>query len=59
MPCGERVKEGTVVGLEHIDAEAWPARAGVDGVVIAQAWGARIWQSQHVVVTGRILPWLE
>jgi len=25
--------------------------------VIAQAWSARVSQGQHVVVTGRVLPW--
>ena len=43
MECGARVKAGEVVGLQHdferIDLDAWPVRAGVDGVVIAQAWG--------------------
>ncbi|HEY4201165.1 MAG TPA: succinylglutamate desuccinylase/aspartoacylase family protein [Devosiaceae bacterium] len=63
MACGTRVTEGTIVGLIHdferVDADPWPARAGVDGVVIAQAWGAKVRQGQHVVVTGRVLPWLN
>lgn len=63
IACGTRVSAGETVGLVHdferIDAPAWPACAGVDGVVISQAWGARVRQGQHVVVTGRILDWLE
>jgi N2-acetyl-L-2,4-diaminobutanoate deacetylase len=63
VECGTRVSAGETVGLVHdferIDAPAWPAKAGVDGVVISQAWGARVRQGQHVVVTGRILDWLE
>ncbi|WP_172123439.1 succinylglutamate desuccinylase/aspartoacylase family protein [Devosia sp. 919] len=63
LECGTRVSAGEVVGLVHdferIDAPAWPARAGVDGVVIGQAWGARVRQGQHVVVTGKILDWLD
>jgi N-alpha-acetyl-L-2,4-diaminobutyrate deacetylase len=63
IECGAKVSAGAVVGLVHdferIDAPAWPARAGVDGVVISQAWGARVRQGQHVVVTGRILEWLD
>jgi predicted deacylase len=59
MACGEIVKAGDVIGLLHdfnrIDQPAWPARAGVDGVVIAQAWGAPVLQGQHIVVTGRLL----
>lgn len=63
LECGTHVSTGEVVGLVHdferIDDDPWPARAGVDGVVIAQAWGARVRQGQHVVVVGRVLPWLE
>lgn len=63
MGCGEKVKAGDPVGLIHdferIDAAPWEARAGVDGVVLAQAWGARVRQGQQVLVTGRVLPWLE
>jgi predicted deacylase len=63
VACGEKVSKGTIIGLIHdferIDAEPWPARAGVDGIVVGQAWGARVRQGQHVVITGEILPWLE
>jgi N-alpha-acetyl-L-2,4-diaminobutyrate deacetylase len=57
LDCGTPVKRGDVVGLLHdfdrIDQEPWPARAGVDGVVLAQAWVARVPRGQHIVVVGR------
>jgi predicted deacylase len=56
LRCGTQVKRGETVGLLHdfdrFDLDAWPARAGVDGVVIAQAWAAPVQQGQHVVVIG-------
>lgn len=58
IKCGEFVRAGDVVGNLHdfdrIDLDPWPARAGVDGVVISQAWSAPILQGQHIVVTGRL-----
>jgi predicted deacylase len=58
LECGDRVNRGDVIGLlhdfDHIDHEPWPARAGVDGVVIAQAWVAPVPRGQHIVVVGRI-----
>ena len=61
--CGERVTAGTAIGLLHdfnrIDQEPWPARAGVDGIVIAQAWAAPVPQGKHIVIVGRIMPWLR
>ena len=48
---------GDVVGLLHdfdqIDTEPRPARAGIDGVVVTQAWIAPIERGQHIVVVGR------
>lgn len=59
IDCGATVKAGDVVGLlhdfDHIDMPAWPAVAGVDGIVIAQAWCAPVARGQHIVVTGRIV----
>jgi N-alpha-acetyl-L-2,4-diaminobutyrate deacetylase len=59
IECGQRVRRGEVVGLlhdfDHIDAPAWPAAAGVEGVVIAQAWAAPVQRGQHIVVTGMIV----
>jgi predicted deacylase len=61
LECGVPVTRGTTVGLLHdferLDLDSWPVRAGVDGVVIAQAWAAPVRQGQHILVTGRVLPW--
>ena len=43
--------------FDRIDLDPWPVRAGVDGVVVAQAWAAPVAQGQHVAVTGRVMPW--
>jgi N-alpha-acetyl-L-2,4-diaminobutyrate deacetylase len=60
LECGTRVKTGDIVGylhdFDHIDMDPWPARAGVDGVVLAQAWVAPIPRGQHIVVVGKELP---
>jgi N2-acetyl-L-2,4-diaminobutanoate deacetylase len=57
VECGTAVRRGQTVGLlhdfDHIDAEPWPAAAGVDGIVLAQAWVARVPRGQHIVVVGR------
>lgn len=59
IACGQRVRRGDVVGLlhdfDHIDEEPWPAVAGVDGLVIAQAWVAPVQRGQHIVVVGRVV----
>lgn len=59
IECGQRVKRGDVVGLlhdfDHIDQEPWPATAGVDGIVVAQAWVAPVPRGQHIVVTGKLV----
>lgn len=55
--CGEAVRKGQTVGLlhdfDHIDMDPWPAVAGVDGVILAQAWAAPIPRGQHIVVVAR------
>ena len=57
LECGTRVRKGDIVGylhdFDHIDMDPWPAKAGVDGVVLAQAWCAPIPRGQHCVVVGR------
>ena len=59
VECGTAVKRGDVVGLlhdfDHIDMEPWPVKAGVDGVVLAQAWVAPVMRGQHIVVVGRLI----
>ena len=61
IACGSAVAAGDVVGWLHdfdrIDLDPHPVRAGVDGIVIAQAWDVRVVQGQHIVVTGRVQPW--
>ncbi len=63
LECGARVKAGDTVALLHdfdrIDLDPWPVPAGVDGVVIAQAWSAPVLQGQHILVTGRVTPFLS
>lgn len=58
LDCGTAVRKGDIVGylhdFDHIDMAPWPARAGVDGVVLAQAWVAPIPRGQHMVVVGRL-----
>lgn len=60
VECGAEVQAGDIVGLLHdfdrIDLPAFEVRAGVDGVVLAQAWVAPIRQGQHIVVVGKIIP---
>jgi predicted deacylase len=62
IECGTEVRAGTVVGWLHdfqrIDLDPWPVRAGVDGIIIAQAWGAVVRQGQHIAIVGRVLPWV-
>ncbi len=59
LECGARVKQGDVVGLlhdfDHIDMPPWHATAGIDGIVLAQAWVAPVPRGQHIVVVGRVL----
>lgn len=58
--CGALVAAGETVGLLHdfdrIDLPPHPVAAGVDGIVIAQAWRAPVLQGQHVLVVGRLRP---
>lgn len=57
LECGTRVRRGDLVGylhdFDHLDLEPWPALAGVDGIVLAQAWVAPVPRGQHIVVVGR------
>jgi len=58
IACGSNVTTGQTVGwlhdFDHIDDAPWPVRAGVDGVVVAQAWVAPIQRGQHILVVGRL-----
>lgn len=59
LECGVQVEQGQTVGLLHdfhrIDAPPAEIRAGLDGVVVAQAWDARVEQGQHILVVGRVI----
>jgi N-alpha-acetyl-L-2,4-diaminobutyrate deacetylase len=59
LDCGQEVQAGAVIGyvhdFDHIDMAPWPAVAGVDGLIIAQAWAAPVQRGQHIVVVGRIV----
>lgn len=59
VDCGTAVTRGETVGLlhdfDHIDMDPWPAVAGVDGIVLAQAWVASVPRGQHILVVGRVV----
>lgn len=61
LPCGQSVKKGDIVGRLHdfarIDEPAWPVRAALDGIIVGQAWGARVRQGQFIACIGRVEPW--
>jgi N-alpha-acetyl-L-2,4-diaminobutyrate deacetylase len=52
--CGEVVSKGTTVGLLHdfyrMDEDPYECVAGIDGIVISQAWGARVDQGQTILM---------
>ncbi|MCW3473227.1 M14 family metallopeptidase [Limobrevibacterium gyesilva] len=58
LHCGTDVAKGEQVGwlhdFERLDLDPWPVRAGVDGIVVAQAWAAPVLQGQHILCTGRV-----
>ena len=58
-PCGAIVKKGDIVGRLHdfdrIDDEGWPVQAGVSGVVVGQAWAARVQRGQHIACVGKVV----
>jgi N2-acetyl-L-2,4-diaminobutanoate deacetylase len=55
--CGAVVSEGTTVGLLHdfyrMDEDPFEVVADVDGIVISQAWGARVDQGQMILLVGK------
>lgn len=61
LPCGTLVRKGDVVGRLHdfdrVDEPAWPVRAPVEGLVVGQAWGARVQQGQFILCVGKEQPW--
>ena len=61
LECGTRVERGQTVGLLHdfnrVDEQPCQVQAGVQGIVVAQAWRARVEQGQHILVVGQECPW--
>ena len=59
LPCGSRVQKGDVVGrlhdFERIDEPPYPVRSAVDGILVAQAWGARVRQGQFIACIGHVV----
>jgi predicted deacylase len=59
LECGTRVEAGQTIGLLHdfyrLDEAPAEIRAGIDGIVVAQAWTARVAQGQHILVVGRVI----
>jgi predicted deacylase len=55
--CGAQLKRGEIIGLLHdfnrIDIEPWPVVAGINGVLLAQAWNSAVLAGQHIAVVGR------
>ncbi|SVB56882.1 uncharacterized protein METZ01_LOCUS209736, partial [marine metagenome] len=55
--CGSEVSKGTTVGLLHdffrMDEDPFEVVAGADGIVISQAWGARVDQGQMILLVGQ------
>ena len=53
----KRVSKGTTVGLLHdffrMDEDPFEVVAGADGIVISQAWGARVDQGQMILLVGQ------
>jgi N-alpha-acetyl-L-2,4-diaminobutyrate deacetylase len=59
VECGTLLKRGDPIGLLHdfdrIDLEPVPVTAGVDGVLLMQAWGAEVRRGQHIAAVGRVI----
>lgn len=56
MACGSSVKTGDLIGRLHdfdrVDEPGEPVRAPFDGILVAQAWGARVLRGQFVACVG-------
>ena len=61
LRCGSRVSKGELVGRLHdfdrIDEPAWPVEAPLDGIVVGQAWGARVRRGQFILCVGVEQSW--
>ena len=56
--CGSHVRRGDLIGRLHdfqrIDETPWPVLAPKDGIVVGQAWGARVCQGQFIACVGEV-----
>jgi predicted deacylase len=63
VDCGEYVKKAQRIGWQHdfnrLDAPAVEILAPHDGVVLCQAWTAKVFRGQVVSVVSIPVPWLE
>jgi N-alpha-acetyl-L-2,4-diaminobutyrate deacetylase len=54
VDCGETVAKGQTVGLLHdfyrLDEDPFEVSAAVKGILVAQAWGARVTQGQTIMM---------
>jgi len=54
VDCGEKVAKGQTAGLLHdfyrLDEDPFEVTAAVAGIVVAQAWGARVGQGQLILM---------
>ena len=61
LECGANVQANQLVGWLHdfdrFDLAPHPVRAGVDGILVAQAWASLVPQGQHILVVGRQEEW--
>lgn len=59
VDCGETVSRGQVAGLLHdfhrMDEDPFEVVAGADGILISQAWGARVDQGQTIFMIGEVI----
>lgn len=59
VECGQALKQGETIGLlhdfDHIDLEPWPVTAGIDGMLLMQAWNAEVRRGQHIAAVGRVI----
>ena len=61
VKCGNRVRKGDLVGRLHdflrVDEPACPVLAPIDGIIVGQAWAARVRQGQFIMCVGVEQPW--
>lgn len=57
LDCGERAQSGQTLGLLHdfyrLDEDPFAVRAATAGIVVAQAWGARVEQGQMILMVAK------